>query len=164
MSGDEMTSSYSEICGGERGRFLSGLEGTVLGGEGELICFVAAHLEKELSSGGTPVPELPPTPPQQQEWGLLEIEADALRLAASVDSLAEQLSEILHGVSALTVDCLDTYRDAVCKTCDCLDLNIKSMYQLMAKCEELSNSMAPTYKLAQHIKNIKHLLDLIDAS
>lgn len=51
-------------------------------------------------------------------------------------------------VSALTVDCLETYRDAVCKTCDAVDHNIKSMYQLMAKCEELSKSMGPIYKLA----------------
>ena len=149
MSGDEMTSSYSEICG--RGGFLSGLEGTVVQVEGgDLICFVANTLEKELK--------------QEAGWGLLEIEADALKIAASVDSLAEQLSEILHGISALTVDCLRTYRDSVCKTCDSIDLNIKSMYQLMAKCEELSSSMAPITHLARQIHNINHLLDLIDAS
>jgi len=28
-------------------------------------------------------------------------------------------------VSALTVDCLEIYRDAVCKTCDAVDSNIK---------------------------------------
>lgn len=53
--------------------------------------------------------------------------------------------------SALTVGCLETYRDAVCKTCDAVDHNIKSMYQLMAKCEELSKSMGPIYKLAEQM-------------
>lgn len=28
-------------------------------------------------------------------------------------------------VSGLTVDCLETYRDVVCKTCDAVDFNIK---------------------------------------
>lgn len=51
----------------------------------------------------------------------------------------------------MTVGCLETYRDAVCKTCDAVDHNIKSMYQLMAKCEELSKSMSPIYKLAEQM-------------
>lgn len=57
----------------------------------------------------------------------------------------------LSQASALTVGCLETYRDAVCKTCDAVDHNIKSMYQLMAKCEELSKSMGPIYKLAEQM-------------
>lgn len=39
----------------------------------------------------------------------------------------------------------------MCKTCDAVDHNIKSMYQLMAKCEELSKSMGPIYKLAEQM-------------
>ncbi len=38
------------------------------------------------------------------------------------------------------------YRDGVCKTCDAVDDNIKGMYQLMAKWEELNKAMAPAYK------------------
>ena len=56
---------------------------------------------------------------------------------------------MLFQASALTVGCLESYKDAVCKTCDAVDNNIKSMYQLMAKCEELSTSMNPVYKLAE---------------
>jgi hypothetical protein len=37
-------------------------------------------------------------------------------------------------------------RDGVCKTCDAVDDNIKGMYQLMAKWEELNKAMAPAYK------------------
>lgn len=64
-----------------------------------------------------------------------------------------------HGyfqASALTVGCLETYRDAVCKTCDAVDHNIKSMYQLMAKCEELSKSMGPIYKLAEQMQVLEY--------
>lgn len=62
-----------------------------------------------------------------------------------------QLRRNYFQASALTVACLETYRDAVCKTCDAVDHNIKSMYQLMAKCEELSKSMGSIYKLAEQM-------------
>ena len=84
------------------------------------------------------------------------------RVATSVDTLTENLAGILRSVSALTVECLEVYRDAVCKTCDAVDSNIKSMYQLMAKCEELSKLMKPIYKLSEQIKGIKRLLDLLE--
>lgn len=98
------------------------------------------------------------------QLGLLaELESQARSVASSIDSLVEHLSATLHAVSALSADCVETYRDAVCKTCDRIDANIKSMYQLMAKCEELSNAIKPMHKLAAHVKNIKHLLDLLEA-
>ena len=34
----------------------------------------------------------------------------------------------------------------MCKTCDAVDDNIKGMYQLMAKWEELNKSMGPAYR------------------
>ena len=44
--------------------------------------------------------------------------------------MTENLAGILQSISALTVDTLETYRDGVCKTCDEVDSNIKSMYQV----------------------------------
>ena len=44
--------------------------------------------------------------------------------------MVENLSGVLQGASALTVGTLETYRDGVCKTCDEVDNNIKSMYQV----------------------------------
>ncbi|XP_076760894.1 BLOC-1 related complex subunit 6 isoform X2 [Xylocopa sonorina] len=95
---------------------------------------------------------------------LNELEMEARKVATSVDALTENLAAILHSASALTVGCLETYRDAVCKTCDAVDHNIKSMYQLMAKCEELSKSMGPVYKLAEQIKEMKRMLELFESA
>ncbi|KAG0714727.1 BLOC-1-related complex subunit 6 [Chionoecetes opilio] len=80
-----------------------------------------------------------------------DIERHARHIATSVDTLIENLTGTLHSISSLTVDCVETYRDAVCKTCDAVDANIKSMYQLMAKTEELSKSMKPIYKLQEQM-------------
>ena len=81
-----------------------------------------------------------------------------------VDSLVENLSCTLQSVSALTVDTVETYRDGVCKTCDEVDNNIKAMYQLMAKWEELNKNMAPAYRVASQIKDIKRLLEMFEAA
>ncbi|KAF4532798.1 hypothetical protein B566_EDAN002648 [Ephemera danica] len=157
------------------------MEGTVTQ-EGDMVLFVAEDLETKIKlaspvskKGETPpfpgsrsstpslyrqalMPQLPNIDPNV----LYDIEMEARRVATSVDTLTENLAGILHSVSALTVECLETYRDAVCKTCDAVDSNIKSMYQLMAKCEELSKSMKSIYKLSEQIKEIKRLLDLFE--
>nr|ACO15759.1 C17orf59 homolog [Caligus clemensi] len=93
---------------------------------------------------------------------LSELERHSRHLAASVDNLIEGLSDVLHHASGLTVSSIEIYRDAVCKTCDEVDGNIKSMYQLMAKVEELNKAMGPAYHLAEQIKDIKRLLDMFE--
>ena len=52
----------------------------------------------------------------------------------------------------------------MCKTCDDVDGNIKSMYQLMAKVEELNKSMAPAHALADQLREMRRLLDVLEAS
>lgn len=92
------------------------------------------------------------------------IEKEARRLATDVDALVENLSCVLQSLSGLTVEHVQTYRDGVCKTCDSVDSNIRAMYQLMAKWEELNKNMAPAYRISGQIKDIKRLLDLFEAA
>lgn len=94
---------------------------------------------------------------------VLALENDAIHLATSVDNLIENLSAVLHGISSLTVDTMETYKNGVCKTCDEVDGNIKSMYQLMAKVEEVNKSMGPAYKLGDNLKEIKKMLESFEA-
>lgn len=93
---------------------------------------------------------------------LNDLERSARHLATSVDSLVENLAGILQSISALTVDTIETYRDGVCQTCDEVDNNIKAMYQLMAKAEELNKSMVSVHKLGEQVKDVKRLLDLYE--
>jgi len=95
---------------------------------------------------------------------LNDIEKEARLLATDVDSLVENLSCVLQSVSGLTVETVQTYRDGVCKTCDQVDSNIRGMYQLMAKWEELNKNMAPAYRVSSQIKDIKKLLDMFEAA
>ena len=95
---------------------------------------------------------------------LNQLEAEANKVAASVDGLTENLTGILRSISALTLECLETYRNCICKTCDTIDHNIKLMYQLMAKCEELGKVAESLNPLAQNIKDVKNVLDLFDTA
>ncbi|KAK7076861.1 hypothetical protein SK128_011907 [Halocaridina rubra] len=149
---------------------------------GDMISFVADDLHNKIklaspvsktlvsfpcSRSSTPsllrtalAPQVPPIDPTI----INDIEAYARHIATSVDTLIENLTGTLHSISSLTVDCVETYRDAVCKTCDAVDANIKSMYQLMAKTEELSKSMRPIYKLQEQIKEVRRLLDMFEST
>lgn len=54
----------------------------------------------------------------------------------------------LSQISSITADNVETYKNAVNKLTDHMDANIKTMYTVMAKTEELSNRMRSTEALA----------------
>jgi len=118
------------------------------------------------SSLGSELPSSLPSPRDMvvDPRVLNDIEREARRLATDVDNMVENLSCMLHSVSGLTVETVQTYRDGVCKTCDEVDSNIRGMYQLMAKWEELNKNMAPAYRVSSQIKDIKRLLDMFEAT
>lgn len=93
---------------------------------------------------------------------LNDLEYEAQRIAQSVDNLIENLSSILHSNSSLTAKNMEVYKDAVGKTCDAMDNNIKSMYTILAKGEEVSQAMIPVQAQAARIAEIKRLLQVFE--
>lgn len=65
-----------------------------------------------------------------------------------MDNLTENLCNLLHSVSSITADNVECYKNSVNKLTDSMDSNIKSMYTIMAKTEEISNAMRPTAQLS----------------
>lgn len=65
-----------------------------------------------------------------------------------MDNLTENLCNLLHSISSITADNVESHKNAVNKLTDCMDGNIKSMYTIMAKTEEISNAMRPTGQLS----------------
>lgn len=108
---------------------------------------------------------VPPSPddiPPIDPHALIDLETQAKQVADRLDHMMASLRSNLHKMSALTSGCLDAYKKSVDSTCDAVDGSIKSMYALMAKCEELGKSMTPIYQLADQIKEIKRLLDIFE--
>jgi len=125
--------------------------------------------EQEAGASGPERPEASLRAPSERELVLdprliNDIEREARRLATELDCLVETLSCEVQSISGLTVEHVQTYRDGVCKTCEQVDTNIRAMYQLMAKWEELNKNMAPAYKVSSQIKDIKRLLDLFEGA
>lgn len=158
---------------------LSDLQGT-LTFDGDMVNFVAEDLHEKIklsspiarksdvgsfpgSRSSTPSlyrQALQPGPVALIDPAVLaDLESHARVVATSVDTLLQNLGSSLHGISSLTIDCMRLYENSMCKTCDSVDANIKAMYQLMVKYEELSKSIRPLYSIASEVKNIKKLLD-----
>ncbi|XP_055882194.1 uncharacterized protein LOC106075863 [Biomphalaria glabrata] len=94
---------------------------------------------------------------------VIELESHARKVADNLDLMMGNIRNNLHKMSAITIGCQDAYKRSVDITCDSVDASIKSMYALMAKCEELSAAMGPVEQLAGQIKEIKRILDLFES-
>lgn len=108
-------------------------------------------------------PQSPDCIPPIDPMAIHEIENQARLVADSLDHMMGNLRNNLHQMSAISVGCEEAYKTSVDVTCDSVDASIKSMYALMAKCEELSVAMQPVYKLADQIREIKRLLDRFES-
>ncbi|KAK2152452.1 hypothetical protein LSH36_328g02008 [Paralvinella palmiformis] len=103
--------------------------------------------------------DVPPVDPR----ALMDLEMHARNVANSLDNMMSTLKKNIYKMSAITCDCIGAYKEGIDNTCDAVDGSIKSMYALMAKCEELSKRMQPLYKLQKEIQEIKRLLGLFEA-
>lgn len=131
----------------------------VFQGELESNSFVMAHFNRSPSVLTQSPEDIPPIDPR----AVLDLEINARRVAENLDFMMSNMKGSLNKMSALTVNCVGAYKTGIDNTCDSVDGAIKSMYALMAKCEELSKNMKPIYQLADQIKEIKRLLDLFEA-
>ncbi|XP_058815863.1 BLOC-1-related complex subunit 6 [Topomyia yanbarensis] len=107
---------------------------------------------------------IPPHLNQIDPNALNEIEREAQALAASVDNLTESLCSVLHSISSITADNVEIYKNSVTKLTDCMDANIKCMYTIMAKAEEISKAIKPAEALSTRIREIKRLVDMFESN
>ncbi|KAL8595206.1 hypothetical protein ACOMHN_043359 [Nucella lapillus] len=105
----------------------------------------------------------PDSAPPIDPGAIMDLEMAARRVADTVDHMMGNLRTNLHKMSAITVGCSEAYKTSVDITCESVDSSIKSMYALMAKCEELGTTMAPVYQIGTQIKEMKRLLDRFEA-
>ncbi|KAG5282318.1 hypothetical protein AALO_G00054670 [Alosa alosa] len=165
--------------GGRRATISSALEleGTV-SHEGDLTNFICRNLEQKIkmiqlpsladSSSGSvrgrgsmrrPA-DIPPIDPSV----LLDLQRHTQDVAQSVELMMRSLNGTIQNMTALSVGYIQTYRDSVDSLGESVDMSIKGMYTLMARCEELDRSMQPIHTLAAQIRDIKRTLDALEAA
>ncbi|XP_036308021.1 BLOC-1-related complex subunit 6 [Pipistrellus kuhlii] len=162
--------------GGRRATISSPLEleGTV-SRQGDLTHFVANNLQLKIRLSSTSQPPPPvPAPPcsaPPSSPAIPPIDPDVLRdlerlsreLGGRVDRLLRGLGGAVQELTALSVGCIQTYRDAVDSLGEAVDMSIKGMYTLLARCEELERALQPVQGLARQIRDIRRTLEVLEA-
>lgn len=162
--------------GGRRATISSPLEleGTV-SRHGDLTHFVANNLQLKIRLSCAPQPPPPaPVPPGSAPAStpaIPPIDPDVLRdlerlsreLGGRVDRLLRGLGGAVQELTALSVGCIQTYRDAVDSLGEAVDMSIKGMYTLLARCEELERALQPVQGLARQIRDIRRTLEVLEA-
>ncbi|XP_052460149.1 BLOC-1-related complex subunit 6-like isoform X1 [Carassius gibelio] len=154
------------------------LEGTV-SHDGDLTHFIAKNLEDKIkmssrlsldtdSDCSGPVvrglgslrrpADIPPIDPSV----LVDLHKHTQDVAQSVELMLRSLNGTIQNMTALSVGYIQTYRDSVDSLGESVDMSIKGMYTLMARCEELDRSMQPIHALAAQIRDIKRTLDALE--
>ncbi|XP_036388629.1 BLOC-1-related complex subunit 6 [Megalops cyprinoides] len=187
MQDSKSLDEISQVCGGVRGRggqaegrraTISSaleLEGTV-SHDGELTHFITKNLEHKIRMSSRPSldsdseysgrgrgslrrpADIPPIDPGV----LLDLQRHTQDVAQSVELMMRSLNGTIQNMTALSVGYIQTYRDSVDSLGEAVDMSIKGMYTLMARCEELDRSMQPIHALAQQIRDIKRTLDALE--
>ncbi|XP_071982735.1 BLOC-1-related complex subunit 6 [Engystomops pustulosus] len=103
--------------------------------------------------------DIPPIDPEV----LHDLEILTQDVALKVDQMMKSLSGTIQNMTALSVGYIQTYRDSVDSLGEAVDMSIKGMYTLMARCEELDRSMQPIHALAKQIREIKRTLEMFEA-
>ncbi|XP_035513323.1 BLOC-1-related complex subunit 6 [Morone saxatilis] len=156
------------------------LEGTV-SHEGDLTHFITKNLEQKIKMSSKPSldcsdsdcsgpiyrsrglsrrpADIPPIDPAV----LLDLQKHTQEVAHSVEMMMRSLNGTIQNMTALSVGYIQTYRDSVDSLGESVDMSIKGMYTLMARCEELDRSMQPIHTLAAQIRDIKRTLDALEA-
>lgn len=93
---------------------------------------------------------------------LTDLEEQAKLAAGSLAWMTKHLMDKLAEMSAVTVQSSNIYAEAVQKASCNADENIRQMYVLMAKCEELNQKMKPVYELQSQVEDIKQKLDILE--
>ncbi|KAM9855446.1 BLOC-1-related complex subunit 6 [Aulostomus maculatus] len=156
------------------------LEGTV-SHEGDLTNFITKNLEQKIKMSSKPSldcsdsdcsgpiyrsrglsrrpADIPPIDPAV----LVDLQRHTQEVAHSVEMMMRSLNGTIQNMTALSVGYIQTYRDSVDSLGESVDMSIKGMYTLMARCEELDRSMQPIHGLAAQIRDIKRTLDTLEA-
>nr|XP_019945082.1 PREDICTED: BLOC-1-related complex subunit 6 isoform X2 [Paralichthys olivaceus] len=103
--------------------------------------------------------DIPPIDPSV----LMDLQRHTQEVAQSVEMMMRSLNGTIQNMTALSVGYIQTYRDSVDSLGESVDMSIKGMYTLMARCEELDRSMQPIHTLAAQIRDIKRTLDALEA-
>uniref|UniRef100_A0A0N5A0H7 BORCS6 domain-containing protein n=1 Tax=Parastrongyloides trichosuri TaxID=131310 RepID=A0A0N5A0H7_PARTI len=87
------------------------------------------------------------------------IEKERQTLGDEVDNCLRSLRGTMRGIIDLTTEGMELYHSCILKTCDHAEQAVKHTFSVMAKCEELTQSLK---KIDETHKNVKDLREMTD--
>ena len=93
---------------------------------------------------------------------LREIEDQAKIASKSIDKMMTFLTKELGKGTNTTLEIVSVYDGAINHVHSEVEQNIKAMYGLIAKCEELDRKMKPLNELADQVRTIRETLDHLE--
>lgn len=93
---------------------------------------------------------------------LNDLEEQAKTASRSIEKMMKYLSTRLQDNTKVTQETVQIYSESVKNVQKEVEHNIRLMYSLVAKCEELDRKMKPINELAAQVNDIKESLDLLE--
>lgn len=93
---------------------------------------------------------------------LKDLEEQAKIAGRSIEKMMKYLAKHLQDSTQITQGTASIYRDSVRNVQKDVENNIRLMYSLVAKCEELDQKMKPVTELAKQVSDIKESLDALE--
>ncbi|XP_065676024.1 BLOC-1-related complex subunit 6-like [Hydra vulgaris] len=106
-------------------------------------------------SCGTILPTVDPTV-------IKELEEQAKHTQVNLEKMILFLSNELRNITKISLESVETYCNTISNTHTEVESSIRSMYGLIAKCEELDQKMKPVAELALQVQNIKQSVDILE--
>ncbi|OTF80322.1 hypothetical protein BLA29_001995 [Euroglyphus maynei] len=91
-----------------------------------------------------------------------DIETRAMMIAENLNQIMTYINSYSTNITTTSLDVMEIYRDNVFDACDHIDADIKLMYKIISKCEELNKSLGFLDELRNRIKDIKQTLDTFE--
>ncbi|OQV23971.1 hypothetical protein BV898_02317 [Hypsibius exemplaris] len=127
-----------------------------------MVEFVVDDFMEKIKEGGmyesSSAFNLAPVDPR----ALQNLEQLIQKLCENVTEMNAFLSSQLQQMCNLTAEHVRTYRSGIEKTCDTVDGCIKTMYQLMARTEELHKQMRQISTVHDQIKELKRMVTILE--
>ena len=134
--------------------------------EDGMVSFVASDFEQQLKlsspSKSSASSQSNSTSYQIDLRLLQQLEEQATHLNQNVNDIMSFISDQTHALNKLTVECTNSYENCLTKTCDSVDANIRSMYYLMSKTEELNKTMTPIDQISDDVSQVKRVLEILE--
>lgn len=93
---------------------------------------------------------------------LNNLEQNWMDISKNFETVVNHLQECTNQVNLASIECLTSLNQSIETTCDKVDTEMKSLYHLMTKCEELTTKLSIATSFRDEIKTLKKSIETLE--